>query len=145
MADLFYDLTIRARREHVFELVSTPAGLNAWWTLDCAGLPAAGQRYTFDFGPGYRWQGEVVACETPRLVEWVFKDADPDWLGTCLRIALFIGDHEGYTTVRFAHTGWPSRNAHCRVSSYCWAMYLRQLKRVAEHHRPVPYEQRLDD
>ncbi|MCH8956850.1 SRPBCC domain-containing protein, partial [candidate division KSB1 bacterium] len=35
-------------------------------------------------------------------------------------------------------------NEHYRVSCYCWAMYLRLLKRYVEHGETVPYEDRLD-
>jgi hypothetical protein len=35
-------------------------------------------------------------------------------------------------------------SAHYRTSSFCWAMYLRLLKRYVEHGEVVPYEKRLD-
>jgi uncharacterized protein YndB with AHSA1/START domain len=35
-------------------------------------------------------------------------------------------------------------DAHYRVSCYCWAMYLRILKRYLEHGETVPYAKRLD-
>lgn len=46
--------------------------------------------------------------------------------------------------VRFYHTGWPTENAHWRISCYCWAMYLRVMRRYLEHGDIVPYENRLD-
>jgi hypothetical protein len=48
------------------------------------------------------------------------------------------------TQVRFAHTGWPEANEHYRISCYCWAMYLRVLKRHLEFGERVPYEKRLE-
>jgi len=48
------------------------------------------------------------------------------------------------TQVHFHHTGWPDADDHYRVSCYCWAMYLRLLKRYLEHDEVVPYEDRLD-
>ena len=50
----------------------------------------------------------------------------------------------GYEQVRFYHTGWPTQNEHWRISCYCWAMYLRLLRRYLEKGETVPYEQRLD-
>ncbi len=47
------------------------------------------------------------------------------------------------TQVRFEHTGWPVANDHYRISNYCWAMYLRLLKRYVEAGEVVPYEKRL--
>ena len=79
MADILYDFSINASPDRVFRAVSTPEGLDRWWTRRSSG---------------------------------------------------------------FSHTGWPSANEHFRVSSYCWAMYLRVLRRYLEHGEVVPYEQR---
>jgi hypothetical protein len=46
--------------------------------------------------------------------------------------------------VRFHHTGWPQSNDHYRISCYCWAMYLRLLKRNVERGEVVPFGQRLE-
>jgi len=47
------------------------------------------------------------------------------------------------TRVRFSHSGWGSESEHFRVSSYCWAMYLRVMRRFVESGEQVPYEDRL--
>ena len=36
------------------------------------------------------------------------------------------------------------KNDHYKISSYCWAMYLRILKRYVESGEEVPYENRLN-
>jgi hypothetical protein len=46
--------------------------------------------------------------------------------------------------VYFYHLCWPEANEHWRVSNYCWAMYLRILKRYLESGESVAYEKRLD-
>jgi hypothetical protein len=48
------------------------------------------------------------------------------------------------TGVEFYHAGWPSANSHYRISTFCWAMYLRLLKRHIETGEVVEYERRLD-
>ncbi len=73
--------------------------------------------------------------------------ADPDWDGTSVGFQLTPRDRspEGTaTTVRFHHRGWREENEHSRVSCYCWAMYLRILKRYLEHGERVPYSEWLD-
>ena len=45
--------------------------------------------------------------------------------------------------VRFSHSGWRSENEHYRLSSYCWAMYLRLMRRFAEAGEQVPYDHRM--
>jgi hypothetical protein len=39
---------------------------------------------------------------------------------------------------------WPSENQHWLLSCYCWAMYLRVMRRHLEYGDSVPYSQRLD-
>ena len=141
MADILHDLPIVAPPAEVFSAISTPVGLNAWWTLDCEGTPAVGERYRLDFGPGYVWTGVVTVCRPSSSFELEIRDAMPDWEGTRVGFALDATDTA--TKLRFSHTGWPEVNAHLRTSSYCWAMYLRIMKRWVEEGEVVAYPDRL--
>jgi len=71
-----------------------------------------------------------------------FLPADTDWIGSLIGFNLV--SEEEKTSVNFHHTGWPKVNEHYRISSYCWAMYLRLLKRYVEYGEVVAYEQRLE-
>jgi uncharacterized protein YndB with AHSA1/START domain len=141
MPDIEHELPINAPIDRVYAAVATPAGLDTWWTLTSAGVPVLGDRYTFDFGPRFVWKGTVTRC-APNEIEWTLDDADSDWLGTTVGLAL--AERDGLTILRFAHRGWRDANTHYRVSSCCWAMYLRILRRSLEHGEMVPYERRLD-
>jgi uncharacterized protein YndB with AHSA1/START domain len=143
MPDILHRLPIAAPVPRVFEVISTPAGLNEWWTLSSEGEPHVGATYRFDFGPGFDdWRGQVTRVETPHLIEWVMVHADGDWEGTVVAIALApLGAR---TILEFAHRGWRDANEHFRTSSCCWASYLRVLRRYLEHAERVPYSIRLD-
>lgn len=97
MADIFHEFPIQVPADRVFEVVSTPEGLDRWWA---------------------DWNGSHVIFE--------------------------LAPHEIGTWVRFQHLGWPDANEHYRVSNFCWAMYLRLLRRYLEHDDVVPYDQRLE-
>lgn len=140
MPDIYLSLEIRAPIDLVFDAVSTPEGLSRWWTKETTGIPEPGATYMLNFGPGYDWEAEVLAC-TFATIEWVIRKADAEWVGT--RVGLRLVEKEGCTQVSFYHTGWPSLSDHYRVSCYCWAMYLRVLKRFLEHGEVTPYERRL--
>ena len=143
MPNIHHEFPVTGSRQHVFEAITRPGGLNAWWTLRASGIPEKSARYTFDFGPGYVWTGIVVACEAPDHIEWRFVDASPDWVDT--RLSFTLEESNGTTTVRFAHTRWRAATQHYRVTSFCWAMYLRHLKRYVEIGCIIPYGARLDD
>ena len=142
MPDIFSDFPIKASAADVFRAVSTPAGLDEWWTKRSSGTPGQGAEYQLGFGPEYEWRARVTECAAPERFELEITRAGADWVGT--RVGFRITAGSGATQVRFHHTGWPESNEHYRVSCYCWPMYLRILRRYLEHGERVPYEQRLD-
>ncbi len=142
MSDILHDFRVAAPLAEVFAAITSPAGLDAWWTKSSSGAPTPGTTYAFNFGPGYQWEAIVHSCVPDTEITWEFTRADDDWTGTRVRFEL---EEEGnWTQVRFAHLGWRDANQHYRTSCYCWAMYLRLLKRHVEHGEFVAYESRLD-
>jgi uncharacterized protein YndB with AHSA1/START domain len=142
MADILHDFPIDAPPGRVFSAVSTPQGLDTWWTKRSAGEPREGTVYELWFGPGYDWRGRVTRYLPDADFELEIVQADSDWLGT--RVGVRLEPRAGGTWVRFYHTGWPSANEHYRTSCNCWALYLRVLRRSLEHGEFVAYEDRLD-
>lgn len=142
MADILHDFPIFASLEKVFEAVSSPRGLDVWWSKQASGEPVEGTTYALHFGPGYDWKAVVRTCIPHAELEWEMTQADDEWLGT--RIGFRLESKDNHTQVYFHHTGWPEASKHYRNSSYCWAMYLRLLKRYVEQGEVVPYEKRLD-
>lgn len=140
MADILHDFWIKATPERVFELCATARGLEAWWTRRAAGEPRLGAEYQFYFSEDYDWRGVVMVCEPGRAIEWELRTADADWVGTRVGFAL-AAEGEG-TRVAFHHAGWREPSQHFRVSSYCWATYLRLMKRHVEHGETVAYDLR---
>ena len=141
MADIFHNFPIEASADKVFEAISRSEGLDKWWTKRSTVSPVSGGMYTLEFGPGYIWKAVVTAYEKGKSFELQMTEADADWLGT--RIGFILTIHQNKTAVNFYHTGWPHISEHYKISSYCWAMYLRILKRHLEYGEWVPYEKRL--
>jgi len=142
MPDIYHTFTIDVAMENVFWGVSTSNGLDRWWTKNSSAIPARGATYVLDFGPGYTWKAVVTKYEEGKEFELQITDADADWMNTKVGFSL-TAKGKSVTVVDFYHTGWPSANEHYKVSCYCWAMYLRILKRYLEGGEEVPYEKRL--
>jgi uncharacterized protein YndB with AHSA1/START domain len=141
MPDILHQFPVVAPVASVFEAVSSPAGLDRWWTARSEGTPRSGGVYQLWFGPDYDWRAVVTECRKDAAFELQMTVAMPDWVGTRVRFALEA--NQSGTTVHFAHSGWPEASEHFRISSYCWAMYLRILKRNLEYGEQVPYDKRL--
>ena len=125
----------------VFDAVSTPNGLNAWWTQTATGVPAVGAPFELGFGAGYHWRAVVTKAFAPVSFELQLTSSDADWDNTL--VGFDLAPHETGTWVQFYHKGWPASNPHYRISSHCWALYLRVLRRHLEAGETVPYERRL--
>jgi uncharacterized protein YndB with AHSA1/START domain len=137
MPDIVHLFPVNAPIEQVFSAVSSPAGLNAWWTLRAAGRPEVGAAYQFWFGEGVDWRGVVRAVAPERLIEWEITVADADWTGT--RVGFVLEPKDETTVARFHHRGWATENDHFQTSSFCWALYLRLLRRYVETGEVIPY------
>jgi uncharacterized protein YndB with AHSA1/START domain len=142
MPELPYLFPIKASRAEVFRAITTAEGLNNWWTKTCSGEPAEGSEYKLGFGPDYVWRATVSRYIQDSEFELSMTEADADWQGT--RLVFRLEEKDGTTEVDFQHLEWPSDNEHFRISCYCWAMYLRLLRRYVEFGETVPYEERLD-
>ncbi|MEK6300855.1 MAG: SRPBCC domain-containing protein [Acidobacteriota bacterium] len=140
MADISHDFPINASPNKVFQAISTPAGLDTWWTKRSHGEPTEGSEYELWFGPEYDWRAVVSRCVPDTEFELELTSAHDDWRGT--RVGFLLEEKDGMTQVRFHHSGWPEANDHYRGSCYCWAMYLRLLRRYVETGETVPYEDR---
>ena len=142
MPDIFHTFPINTSAERVFRAISTPEGLDCWWTKSANGKVGLGEVYDLFFGEGYHWTGLVSKYIPDKEFELTMTNADSDWLNTKVG---FLLSPEGETTVlAFYHTGWPAINEHYRISNFCWAMYLRILKRYLELGEQVVYEERLN-
>ncbi len=142
MADIFHHFPINTPIEKVFESVSTPKGLDTWWSKSSIGKPAVGEIYRLSFGPEYNWEAVVTKCVPDKEFELTMTESDADWLNT--KVGFSFTDKNDITEISFYHTGWKEANEHHRISNYCWAMYLRILKRNLEFGEDVPYEDRLN-
>lgn len=140
MPDICHQFQIKAPISDVCGAISTPEGLDSWWTLSSEGKPAVGEAYRFFFSKQFDWKAEVVRCSENELIEWRFSDAEPDWTGT--RLVISLSEKEGLTWIDFRHLEWKSAGDHYRHTSFCWAMYLRLLKRYVERGEVVAYEAR---
>ncbi|WP_272152106.1 SRPBCC family protein [Tenacibaculum aiptasiae] len=142
MSNIHHHFPINAPISEVFNIISTPKGLNIWWSKTANGNPQVGETYQLSFGPQYNWAAEVSRFTLNEEFELTIIDADSDWKGT--KVGFILNFKDSATNVQFYHSGWKESNEHYRISCYCWAMYLRILKRYLEFGEEVPYEDRLN-
>jgi len=143
MADVIHEFTVNAQPPRVFEALATANGMEKWWTKQSTGENREGGIIRLYFSPEFDWEAKVTCNKPPFAFELQLTRAHPDWIGTVVRCEL-ASEAKGATRVTFYHTGWREMNEHWRVSCFCWAMYLRILRRNLEYGEFVPYEKRLE-
>ena len=140
MPDILHRLSIRAPAERVFEAITTPPGLDAWWTLESRGEPVPHSEYELDFGPGSHWRAKVTRTRANEGFELEMTYAAPDWIGTLVGFEL---TREGDATHLFvSHSGWTDAGEQFAVTSTRWALYLRLLRRYLELGEVVSFVDR---
>ena len=142
MADIFHYFPINAPIDKVFDTISTPIGLDKWWTKTSKGKVEIGETFHFHFEPDYNWTAIVSKCIPEKEFEWTMQNSDEDWKGS--KVGFRLTDKNNVTEVQFYHIGWKEDNEHLRISNFCWAMYLRILKRNLEYGEFVQYADRLN-
>lgn len=142
MADIFHYFPINASIDKVFEAISTPKGLDSWWSHTASGNAVLGELFQIHFEPDYNWTAVVSKCIPSKEFELTMQTSNEDWEGS--KVGFRLTNKNGVTDVRFYHTAWKEDNEHFRISNYCWAMYLRILKRNLEFGGFVPYADRLN-
>ncbi len=136
---IYHELTIMVPIEKVFKAVSEPDHLINWWPLKCKGIPEIGGEYNFYFSGEYDWYGKVSDFIPNRAFYIKMTKSDLDWDSTTFG---FDMDENRNVQLRFSHLGWPDRNSHYRIASFCWAMLLKGLKDYLEKGVILPFGER---
>src|SRR5262249_55802268 len=105
MPDILHDFPINVLPLQVFNAISTPAGLDQWWTSRSSGEPRPGAEYELWFGPQYDWRAIVERCDPAKAFELELTRADEEWVGS--RVGFALEGTTDVTQVRFYHRGWP--------------------------------------
>ena len=115
MADILQDFPVHARPHRVFEAISTPDGLNNWWTRTSAGKPIEGTEYELNFTPDYHWRAVVACCVTDSEFELQITKADGDWTGTFVGFRLEAPREENLDPVPALGLARAQRTLPCLV------------------------------
>ena len=141
MHSILHDFQINVPKSKVFEAVSLPNKLNNWWTLRCSGKPELGAIYNLHFGDEYNWYAEISLLKNNEQIEFTMTKAMEGWLPT--RFGFILTEEKPTQTyVQFYHANWQNTDKEYRITSYCWANLLRQMKKYLEKGHITPFEER---
>jgi uncharacterized protein YndB with AHSA1/START domain len=144
MVDILHRVGITAPRDAVYQALTTPEGLAAWWTNDTRGDGLAGGVLEFRFEPG-GFDMKVLETQPAERVLWEVIDGPEEWIGT--RVSWDLRTEGVFTIVLFAHQGWREPVEFMYHCSTKWATFLMSLKSLLETRRgaPAPQDVKISD
>ena len=165
MPNIRHQLIIEASPEKIYNAITTPEGLSAWWTPDAKAKPEVDSIARFPFGPDYFKEMKIAELKPFGWVKWHCIQGAAEWIGTTLSFKLEPGDQETLlrehsemegqiqqqskkegTLLIFHHDDWKEYTPMFAECSYTWGQFLRSLKLLCEtgKGRPWPIQHRTE-
>ena len=135
MTAILMQMDVDAPAERVWQALSTPEGIRAWWTTQ-ADVEGDVIKLSFPDAP-MTWDLRTEEASEGCRLHWRCVGGPPPWVGTDIVFELSPG--EGATLVRFDHTGWQDAEEMVRIVTFGWGQILPRLKQSAETGQPSPF------
>lgn len=141
MPTIFHDFVIHATIDKVFEAVSTPKGLDNWWTKKSSGKQEIGSVYNLYFSEEYDWFAEIKILSLNDTIEFKILKAKEEWLPTSFGFIVTKID-TSLTSVEFYHKDWETTSKEYKIANFCWAELFLQMKQYLEKGIITPFNKR---
>jgi uncharacterized protein YndB with AHSA1/START domain len=135
MADILHRVGIKSSLDDVYQALTTPEGLAAWWTNDTQGDGDVGGVLRFRFGAG-GFDMKVLELHPARHVLWQVIDGPAEWIDT--RVSWELKQEGDYAIILFRHQGWREPVEFMHHCSTKWGMFLMSLKALLETGTGAP-------
>lgn len=131
-----FTVDINASPARIYEAITTPGGLAAWWTPGVTAKPEVGSVNEFRFTEmGLTFRVEQLVSD--QRVVWSGVDVPDDWKGR--HVTFEISQDGESATLEFRQGPFPANYEAFGTFSYHWGQYLRSLKMFVETGAGEPY------
>lgn len=138
--DISHYITLQAAPERVYRALTTPEGIQSWWTRDAALDANIGGAGAFRFHDGKTVTCvNIVELAPPVCVVWktMSSNAPGGWDGTTISFDLRREGED--TALDFAHRGFAAESEGFARVTAGWAHYLASLRRYLENGAGEPH------
>lgn len=125
------EVTIQAKAERVYDVLTTADGLSRWWDAPIARDLAVGARADLPLGPHVTLHIRVDRLEQATLVAWTCVGGVPEW--TASRLRFDLEQRDSATALQLTHTGWQWRaeSGALASSGFSWQRHLTRVQSIA--------------
>jgi len=143
---------INAPTVKVYEAISTPAGISAWWDKQTATQTGQGTVLEHCPGPEHGVVKMKVLDTTPnKRIEWECISTHPAsspasaWTGTHIVFEIarrsvppWASERADMAILSFRHSGWDETSQYFGFCNFAWGQVLQKLKDVCESQVAPP-------
>jgi uncharacterized protein YndB with AHSA1/START domain len=133
--DSLHEIAVNASALKVFEVWTTKAGLEQWWTADVTVPKNEAEPYVFGFDKGsVKFYFQIVEQLPGVSVRWTAVDGPnmpAEWVDTQIDVRLSIAP-EARTRMQFAHRNWRTTEGFYCVCNTSWGELMYRLRDVCE-------------
>jgi len=132
MTDYTKTIRVQATPDALFDAVTTPAGLTAWWVTATGSGDTDGELQFFMSAPE-PLRVHVDLATRPTSVQWTVTECtfEPDWVGTRPTFTITPVD-DGASELEFTHVGLTDELECIDMCTAGWNHYLASLRDYAE-------------
>jgi uncharacterized protein YndB with AHSA1/START domain len=129
--DIVHEQIARATPDRVYEVLSDPARIAAWYTDDLQAEARVGSVAEFRFNRGVI-RVEIAALVPNEKVVWKILQGLPGWEGVTGEATWRLSPYEENTMVHFTHSGWPTMDGPYPSTNSMWGKFFWRMKSLAE-------------
>lgn len=122
----------------VYKAITTPEGIQGWWTTDCDVSTEIGGKHSFRFERMLFNSMEVTKLEPFKKVQWKCVEGWNEWQGTDVIFTLSENEDRG-TDLLFEHKGLTPSLKCYKMCSQGWNKTLKSLKNYVDMGRGNPH------
>jgi uncharacterized protein YndB with AHSA1/START domain len=139
MTEIKHDILIKADSETIYQALSTPQGLESWFTSNVKGSGQVGTEWelTFTDQPSFLWK--ILKSESPHRVAWKCLKGPGKSPGTEVEFVLKTSsENEDRTTLTIIHSGWRKDDPKYDRCVEIWRKLMTHLQRYCEENIAEP-------
>lgn len=135
MSEINHDLTINAQSETIYHALTTPEGLQAWFTAHVKGSGKVGTNWDLDFTnqPFFSWQ--ILTAEKSHIA-WKCLQGPGNASGT--EVEFTLAPDANKTILTISHRGWTAGDPKFTKCVDIWRTLMNCLQHYCETGKAAP-------
>ena len=136
MAKSSHKIRLHGDQHHVYQALTTQAGLQSWFTPHIEGQVSEGHEVNMSFSGREPFRWRMSALKPAAHVHWDCLEGPGSAKGTSVTYKL--SGQGGQTVLECDHDGWPENHEALATCNTLWGILMGRLKEYVETGKANP-------